>query len=293
MDRQQRLDKLKQIPRKYYELFRLVYYGEMHNNHLRRKWFNDDECYWQYSEYVDADKEGFPYNQLKERFPVIVNFFDANFFEVKEKIFFLDILQPFIDDYYGDAKLRLINSIHNIENETGPIHPFRLSSLNSHKKDLEIFLKIEDAYKKLFAEYRESLLPKKSKATNIEVRFLLKNKQNKEHLKSVLQSLQLRIDLFKNEEDVDIFFQILTSGAIDKSLPNIVLACKTNQFTYIIDSLKPFVKGLKYSNLERIGKIYSSSTHPTLINQSLLSNSKTEHPAQKDEIDEIFSILKK
>lgn len=293
MDRQERLSKLKQIPHKYYELFRLVYYGEMHSKHLRRKWYNDDEQYWQYSEFIDADHEDFPYKQLKDRFPKIINFFDSNFFETKEKIFFLDILQPFIDDYYGDEKLRLINSINNLENETGPMHPFHLSSLNSRKKDLEIYLKFEDAYKRLFGEYRESLSPKKFKATDIEVRFLLKNKQNKEHLKSVLQSLQLRIDLFKNEEDVDIFFQILTSGAIDKSLPNIVLACKTNQFTYIIDSLKPFIKGLKYSNLERIGKIYSSSATPTLINQSLLSNSKTEHPSQKDEIDEIISILKK
>ena len=70
MDRQQRLNKLKQIPQKYYELFRLVYYGAMNNKHLRRKWYNDDKQYWQYSEYIDADKEGFPYNQLKERWNV-------------------------------------------------------------------------------------------------------------------------------------------------------------------------------------------------------------------------------
>ena len=293
MDRQQRLSKLKQIPHKYNELFRLVYYGEMHSKHLRRQWYNDDKQRWQYSEFIDADHEEFPYKQLKERFPKIINFFDSNFFETKEKLFFLDILQPFIDDYYGDVKLGIIDSINKFENEIGPIHPAHLRILNSEKEDLEIHLKFEDAYKRLFAEYRESLSPKKSKATDIEVRFLLKNKQNKEHLKSVLQSLQLRIDLFKNEEDINIFFQILTSGAIDKSLPKIVLACKTNQFTYIIDSLKPFIKGLKYSNLERIGKIYSSSTTPTLINQSLLSNSKTEHPSQKDEIDEIISVLKK
>jgi hypothetical protein len=293
MDRPHPSSKLSKIPHKYYELFRLVYYDEMHRKHLRRKWYNDDKQYWQYAEYIDADQEDFPYKQLKERFPKIINFFDSNFFETKEKIFFLDILQPFIDDYYSDDKKRMINSIKDTENRLDPNNPEHISFFDTKKEELEIFLKIEDAYIKLFAEYRESLIPKKSKATDIEVRFLLKNKQNKEHLKSVLQSLQLRIDLFKNEEDVDIFFQILTSGAIDKSLPNIVLACKTNQFTYVIDSLKPFIKDLKYSNLERIGKVYSSSTPPTLINQSLLSNSKTEHPSQKDEIDEIISVLKK
>lgn len=292
MDRPHPSSKLSKIPHKYYELFRLVYYGEMNRNNLRKKLYNDDKG-WRYYDFIDADQEDFPYKQLKERFPKIINFFDSNFFETKEKIFFLDILQPFIDDYYSDDKKGMINSIKYTENKIDPNNPTHISILDSKKEELEIFLKIEDAYKQLFAKYRESLTPKKSKATDIEVRFLLKNKQNKDHLKSVLQALQLRIDLFKNEEDVDLFFQILTSGAIDKSLPNIVLACKTNQFTYIIDSLKPFIKGLKYSNLERIGKIYSSSTPPTLINQSLLSNSKTEHPAQKDEIDEIISVLKK
>lgn len=292
MDRPHPSSKLSKIPHKYYELFRLVYYGEMNRNNLRKKLYNEDKG-WRYYDFIDADQEDFPYKQLKERFPKIINFFDSNFFETKEKIFFLDILQPFIDDYYSDDKKGMINSIKYTENKIDPNNPTHISILDSKKEELEIFLKIEDAYKQLFAKYRESLTPKKSKATDIEVRFLLKNKQNKDHLKSVLQALQLRIDLFKNEEDVDLFFQILTSGAIDKSLPNIVLACKTNQFTYIIDSLKPFIKGLKYSNLERIGKIYSSSTPPTLINQSLLSNSKTEHPAQKDEIDEIISVLKK
>ncbi len=189
MDRQQRLNKLKQIPQKYYELFRLVYYGAMNNKHLRRKWYNDDKQYWQYSEYIDADKEGFPYNQLKERFPVIVNFFDANFFEVKEKIFFLDILQPFIDDYYSDEKSRLTNSIKDFESRMGPIHPAHLSILQSNKEDLEIFLKIEDAYKTLFDEYRESLTKKKKTKKHF-IPNSFEELTKPENLKFILQMLE-------------------------------------------------------------------------------------------------------
>ena len=162
MDRPHPSSKLSTIPHKYYELFRLVYYGEMNSKHLRRKSYNDDKQYWQYFEFIDAEQEDFPYKQLKERFPKIINFFNSNFFETKEKIFFLDILQPFIDDYYSDDKNRLINSIKKFENEIGPIHPAHLRILNSNKEDLEIHLKFEDAYKRLFAEYRESLTKKKN-----------------------------------------------------------------------------------------------------------------------------------
>jgi len=121
MDRPHPSSKLSKIPHKYYELFRLVYYGEMNSKHLRRKSYNDDKQYWQYFEFIDAEQEDFPYKQLKERFPKIINFFNSNFFETKEKIFFLDILQPFIDDYYSDDKNRLINSIKKFEDEIGLI----------------------------------------------------------------------------------------------------------------------------------------------------------------------------
>ena len=72
MDRPHPSSKLSKIPHKYYELFRLVYYGEMNSKHLRRKSYNDDKQYWQYFEFIDVEQEDFPYKQLKERFPKII-----------------------------------------------------------------------------------------------------------------------------------------------------------------------------------------------------------------------------
>lgn len=189
MDRPHPSSKLSKIPHKYYELFRLVYYDEMNRKHLRKKWFNDDKQYWQYSEYIDAEKEGFPYIQLKERFTLIVNFFDTNFFELKEKLFFLDILQPFIDDYYSTDKLSLINSIKDIECKMGPIHPVHLDVLKSNKNDLKIFLKIEDAYKRLFAEFRESLT-QKTKREKQYIPNSLEELTNPVNVKFILQMLE-------------------------------------------------------------------------------------------------------
>ncbi len=189
MDRPHPSSKLSKIPHKYYELFRLVYYGEMNSKHLRRKSYNDDKQYWQYFEFIDAEQEDFPYKQLKERFPKIINFFNSNFFETKEKIFFLDILQPFIDDYYSDDKNRLINSIKKFEDEIGPIHPAHLRILNSNKGDLEIHLKFEDAYKRLFAEYRESLTKKKNTKKHI-IPKSFEELTNPENLKFILQMLE-------------------------------------------------------------------------------------------------------
>jgi hypothetical protein len=189
MDRPHPSSILSKIPHKYYELFRLVYYGEMHSKHLRRKWYNDDKQYWQYSEFIDSDHEDFPYKQLNERFHVITKFFDSNFFDTKEKIFFLDILQPFIDDYYGDDKKRFINSINKFENDMGPIHPAHLRLLNSEKENLEIHLKFEDAYKKLFTEYRASLTKKKNTIKHI-IPKSFEELTNPENLKFILQMLE-------------------------------------------------------------------------------------------------------
>ncbi len=188
MDRPHPSSKLSKIPHKYYELFRLVYYGEMNRNNLRKKLYNEDKG-WRYYDFIDADQEDFPYKQLKERFPKIINFFNSNFFETKEKIFFLDILQPFIDDYYSDDKKGMINSIKYTENKIDPNNPTHISILDSKKEDLEIFLKIEDAYKKLFAEYRELLTKKKNTKKHI-IPKSFEELTNPENLKFILQMLE-------------------------------------------------------------------------------------------------------
>ena len=187
MDRPHPSSKLSKIPHKYYELFRLVYYGEMNSNNLRKKLYNEDKG-WRYYDFIDADKDGFPYVQLKERFSIITNFFNANFFEVKEKIFFLDILQPFIDDYYIDDKTRMLNSIKDTENRIDPNNPTHISILDSRKDDLATFLKIEDAYKKLFTEYRASLTKKKNTKKHI-IPKSFEELTNPENLKFILQML--------------------------------------------------------------------------------------------------------
>lgn len=116
--------------------------------------------------------------------------------------------------------------------------------------------------------------------------FGIKKPKNTEWLLDLLTQLNFAIDLLKDSTTPKDMYDILTASNYTEFDKEIHLACETKQFAYIIPKLKGAFSRLSFAEIERSNKFFSSDSN--LIKADNLSNSKSDFPKQKEEIDAVF-----
>jgi hypothetical protein len=144
-------------------------------------------------------------------------------------------------------------------------------------------------YKEKAEPILKDLLKKDKPKKATQKSFNIKQPHKTEWLKDFLVELNFKIDLLKDTSSPDQLFDLLTSTDFSKIKSPIHFNCETKQFVYIIDKLKPKFSKLTYANIERSEKFVSSEGN--LITADNISNSKTDYPKDKDEIDAVFNSL--
>ena len=87
----------------------------------------------------------------------------------------------------------------------------------------------------------------------------------------------------------ETLIKVLTADDLSLSSDKIKFGCNSNLLTHVVDSLRPKLPKLTYSNIEKSGLFYTEGGIP--IRQSLFSNSKSNNPLsneKKEEINKIF-----
>lgn len=111
-------------------------------------------------------------------------------------------------------------------------------------------------------------------------------------LKSVLNRLELSVELVKDETTSDYLFEVLTTEDIDLNGPKIFLGVNTNEFRYILDQIKPKFKNLKLSVIEKVDLFRSKDNPQNNLKARTLSSSKPAFDtANKATIDNILKEL--
>ncbi len=111
-------------------------------------------------------------------------------------------------------------------------------------------------------------------------------------LQSVLNRLELSIDLLKNETTSNYLYEVLTTDDIDLNGPKIFLGLNTNEFRYILDQIKPKFKNLKLSMIEKTNLFRSKDNPNNNLKARTLSSSKPAYnTANKATIDNILKEL--
>ena len=111
-------------------------------------------------------------------------------------------------------------------------------------------------------------------------------------LKSVLNRLELSVDLLKNETTSDYLYEVLTADDINLDGSKIFLGLNTNEFRYILDQIKPKFKNLKLSVIEKTNLFRSKDNPNNNLKARTLSSSKpASNTANKATIDNILKEL--
>lgn len=117
-------------------------------------------------------------------------------------------------------------------------------------------------------------------------RFSVKTPHKTEWLKDLITQLNFKIELVEDDSDVKRMYEILTAQDYNEIKGTVRLRCKTTQFVYIMLKLKSKFSNLTFAEIERSEKFYSSDGN--IIKADNMSNSKTESPKDKTEIDAVF-----
>lgn len=152
---------------------------------------------------------------------------------------------------------------------------------NDTKFNESIFVKVETS--KIETVKKVSKKTKKAKTS-----FGYKSKDTSPLL-SVLQDLQLRIDLLDNRTDTNELYNLLITENFTKMSTQIYIQCETTQFRYVVDVLKPYFTNFNPTSIERSGKFKTKTDTPMTANN--LHKNKVHNPKQKEEIDRIIEQL--
>src|SRR5690554_5487779 len=102
-------------------------------------------------------------------------------------------------------------------------------------------------------------------------------------LLSVLNQLQLKIDLLQNKNTVEELHKLLLAGDYTQINSKIYIECETTQFSYIVSKLKPFFLNFHPTSIERSEKFLSKTG--TVFKANNLHKNRIDNPKGKDEID--------
>jgi len=144
-------------------------------------------------------------------------------------------------------------------------------------------------YKEKSGVLLQDLLKKDRPKKVTQKSFKVKQPHKTDWLKDLLVQLNFKIDLLKENSSIDELFTLLTTNDFFSIEKPIHFSCETKQFVYIMDKLRPKFSKLTYAGIERSEKFISSEGN--VITADNMSNSKTDYPKDKDEIDAVFNSL--
>ncbi len=129
-------------------------------------------------------------------------------------------------------------------------------------------------------------LPSLKKKTKTSFGFKYKDTSK---LLSVLEKLQLKIDLLHNQTTVEQLHQLLIAPDFTNIDCQIHIHLETTQFSYLISQLKPFFTNLTPVSIENSEKFITKTG--TLLKANNLYKNKVHNPKEKEEIDIIIQQL--
>lgn len=108
-------------------------------------------------------------------------------------------------------------------------------------------------------------------------------------LLSILNQLQLKIDLLQNKTTIGELHKLLIAEDYTQFDSKIYIECETTQFSYIVSKLKPFFLNFHPTAIERSEKFLSKTG--TVFKANNLHKNRIDNPKGKDEIDKIIQQL--
>lgn len=130
----------------------------------------------------------------------------------------------------------------------------------------------------------------KSKDKRLSFGFNITKNNNREKLKSVINSLCTQIELLKEDiSPADMLIQLLLSNDIKPGKVQIHLDCDNKNFRYVIEKLAPHFSSLSFVNIEHSKSFYSK--RGTLLKANNFSKAISFDPKEKAKIDNIFKQM--
>lgn len=109
-------------------------------------------------------------------------------------------------------------------------------------------------------------------------------------MRTVFSSLQLKIDLLKDPDQIEELVSIFTSDDISPEQAKIHIDCETQQFAFIITQLKPFFTRLTARGIEETKSFYSKNG--ALITANNLHVRPPKGVKKQEDIDNIIKQLR-
>lgn len=113
---------------------------------------------------------------------------------------------------------------------------------------------------------------------------------DEEKLSNALKSLQLSIDLLKDDSQINYLFEILTSVDLAEFKEELLINCETKQFAYVLKSLSHHFNNLKMKCIEE-SKLFKSKNNKLITANSLYSKGQLS-PKKSEDIDRIINYMK-
>jgi hypothetical protein len=108
-------------------------------------------------------------------------------------------------------------------------------------------------------------------------------------LLSVLNQLQLKVDLLQNRTTVAELHQVLTAEDFSKINFRIYIRLETVQFSYLVSHLKTYFTNLTPSSIQKSEKFITKTG--VLLKANNLYKNIVDNPKEKEEIDKIIQQL--
>ena len=111
-----------------------------------------------------------------------------------------------------------------------------------------------------------------------------------EKLILTFKSLQFKIDLLKDDTQIEYFIDVMTSDDLSEFSDNIIIGCDTKQFAYVLTSLKPYFNNLTMVSIEDCN-LFKSKKGNYIKANGLYSKNQMK-PKKSEDIDKAINKMK-
>ena len=111
-----------------------------------------------------------------------------------------------------------------------------------------------------------------------------------EKLTLTFKSLQFKIDLLKDDTQIEYLIDVMTSDDLSEFSDNIIIGCDTKQFAYVLTSLKPYFNNLTMVSIEDC-KLFKSKNGNYIKANGLYSKNQMK-PKKSEDIDKAINKMK-
>lgn len=125
--------------------------------------------------------------------------------------------------------------------------------------------------------------------TTVSKRLSFKFNGDLEKFSLTINTLQLKIDLLKDDSKIEYLIDVLTSEDLTEYTEEIIIGCETKQFAYVLKSLMPYFNNLTMKSIEECS-LFKSKNNKMIKANNLYSKDQMK-PKKSVDIDNAINLL--